>query len=61
MEKVGTAHAPAQYPFFALKENKEPASEKADAEDEAATEDDAIVVATEISMRGVCTLWPHWR
>ena len=61
MEKVGgTAHAPAQYPFFALKEQKERASEKADVEEGAATEDGVAVIAIEISMRGVCALWPHW-
>ena len=60
MEKVGIADASARYPFFALKENEKPASEKADVEDGAATEDDVIVVAIEISIRGVFTLWPHW-
>ena len=60
MGKVGVADAYARYPFFALKEDKEPASEKADVEDGAATEDDVIVAAIEISMRGVCALWPRW-
>jgi len=60
MEKVGRADASARYPFFALKEQKEHGSEKADVEKGAATEDGAAVVAIEFSMRGVCTLWPHW-
>ena len=60
MEKVGIADASARYPFFALKEDKEPASEKADVEDGAAIEVD-VMATIEISMRGVCTLWPHWR
>ena len=60
MEKVGIADASAWYPFFALKEDEEPASDKADVEEGAATEDGVAVVATEISMRGVCALWPHW-
>ena len=51
MEKVGVADASARYPFFALKEDKEPASDKADVEEGAATEDGAAVVAIEISMR----------
>ena len=60
VEKVGIADAYARYPFFALKEDKEPASEKADVEEGAATEDGAAVVAIEISIRGVCTLWHRW-
>ena len=48
MEKVGIADAYARYAFFALKEDKEPASEKADVEEGAATEDGAAVVAIEI-------------
>jgi len=60
MEKVGRADASARYPFFALKEQKEHGSEKADVEKGAATEDGVAVVAIEFSMRGVCTLWPHW-
>ena len=59
MEKVGRADASARYPFFALKEQKEHGSEKADVEEGAATEDGVAVVAIEISMRGVCTLRPH--
>ena len=60
MEKVGIADASARYPFFALKEDKEPAIQKVDVEEGATTEDGAAVVAIEISMRGVCTLWAHW-
>ena len=60
MQKVGRADASARYPFFALKEQKEHGSEKADVEEGAAAEDGVAVVAIEISMRGVCTLWPHW-
>jgi hypothetical protein len=60
MEKVGRADASAWYPFFALKEHKEHGNEKADVEKGAATEDGVAVVAIEFSMRGVCTLWPHW-
>ena len=60
METVGRADASARYPFFALKEQKGHGSEKADVEKGAATEDGAAVVAIEFSMRGVCTLWPHW-
>ena len=29
-------------------------------EEGAATEDGVAVVAIEISIRGVCALWPHW-
>ena len=39
MEKVGIADASARYLFFALKEDKEPASDKADVEEGAAAED----------------------
>ena len=60
VEKFGTAAAPAQYPFFALKEDKEPANEKADVAERADTEDGVVVAPIEITMRGVCTLWPHW-
>ena len=60
MEKVGIADASTRYPFFALKKDKDPASNKADVEEGAATEDGVAVVAIEITMRGVCTLWPHW-
>ena len=60
VEKDGIADASARYPFFALKEEKEHASEKADVEEGAATEDGVAVVAIEISMRAVCTSWPHW-
>jgi len=47
-ENVGIAEASARYPCFALKEDKEPASEKAYVEDGAATEDDAIAAAKKI-------------
>jgi hypothetical protein len=60
VEKVGIAGAYARCPFFALKEDKEPASEKADVKGGAATEDGVVVAPIEITMRGVCTLWPHW-
>jgi hypothetical protein len=45
MQKVGRADASARYPFFALKEQKEHGSEKADVEEGAATEDGVAVVA----------------
>ena len=38
VENVAIADASARYPFFALKEHKEPASDKADVEEGAATE-----------------------
>jgi hypothetical protein len=53
MQKVGRADASARYPFFALKEQKEHGSEKADVEEGAATEDGVAFVAIEISMRGL--------
>ena len=49
VQKVGRADA-----------SKEHGSEKADVEKGAATKDGVAVVAIELSMRGVCTLWPHW-
>ena len=60
VQKVGRADASARYPFFALKEDKEPSSEKADVEEGLATDDGVAVVAVEFSMTGVCALWPHW-
>ena len=48
-----------RYPFFLLREYREPASKRACRDEKSSILSDTVFVELEFTTRGVCTLWPN--
>ena len=59
LKKDGHLAAPDCYPFFLLREDREPASKRACGDERRSILSDTVLVELEFTMRGVCTLWPN--
>ena len=59
LKKDGRLAAPDRYPFFLLRECREPASKRACRDERSLILPDTVFVELEFTMRGVCTLWPN--
>ena len=59
LKKDGRLAAPDRYPFFLLREHREPASKRACGDERRSILSDTVLVKLEFTTRGVCTLWPN--
>ena len=59
LKKDGRMAAPDRYPFFLLREYREPASKRVCRDERSSILSDTVFVELEFTMRGVCTLWPN--
>ena len=50
---------PDGFPYFSLREDCEPASKRAFADEGRSTRSDAVLFELEFTMRGVCTMCPN--
>ena len=59
LKQDGRLAPPDSFPYFSLREDCEPASKRACADEGISTRSDAVLVELEFTMRGVCTMCPN--